>query len=214
MNEPPANPGPDLPPAESGTAIIEAVVQTTDTETVYRRAGKGVQILLLVAGSGSGTLQRTLLHTLAEHFRVFAPRFPPRANGALPAADGTTGAEVSTWLRDLIDGLGLERPSIVADERLGIAALSFALLDPERVDRLVMLCRDAAQPGYPQDALDDTLSRSGRPLLVLHLPPIAEPDLLPASARESLRRFLMPTTELARQGSEKIVDKVAGKAAS
>lgn len=192
MSEPPSNPGPDLPPAESAPAIIEAVVQTTDTETVYRRAGKGAPVLLLVAGSGSGVLERTLLHTLSEHFRVFAPRFPPRANGAVPSAGETATVDVSAWLRDLIDGLGLERPSIVADESLGIAALSFALLDPERVDRLVMVCRDAAQPGHPQDALDDTLGRCGRPLLVLHLPATAEPELLPARPWESLRRFLLP----------------------
>ena len=65
----------------------------------------------------------------------------------IPAGVGA-GAPVpiATWLRDLIDGLGLVRPSVVADEALAGALLGFSLIDPGRIDGVVAVCRDHADP--------------------------------------------------------------------
>jgi pimeloyl-ACP methyl ester carboxylesterase len=153
--------------------MIEAVIQTATSEVAYRRAGRGPHVLLLTDGADDDRLRDALFSSLAEHFRVIAP-VPAHADPAL--------------LRDIIDGLGLERPSIVADEASGIAALAFALLDPERVDRVVVVRHRRAGPAR-QPHVDDTLTLSGHPLFLLQLA-TAEPDVLPEVARALLVRCL------------------------
>lgn len=145
-------------------APIRAVVQAGSTETRYHRAGSGAPVLLLGAGGMAGPLVLPLFHALAGSFRVIAPEPPDDGGG--------DGVPVCRWLRDVIDGLGLTRPSIVAEESLGVASLSFALADPERVDRLVLVRRDSApvapRDGALDDPLEDALALSGHPLLLLH----------------------------------------------
>lgn len=156
MEAQPVSPGlsPGAPPL--AVAPIRAVVQAGSTETRYCRAGSGAPVLLLGAGGMAGPFVLPLFHALAGSFRVIAPEPPGDAGG--------DGVPVCRWLRDVIDGLGLARPSIVADESLGVACLSFALADPERVERLVLVRRDGAL----DDPLEDALALSGHPLLLLH----------------------------------------------
>jgi pimeloyl-ACP methyl ester carboxylesterase len=115
--------------------MIEAVVQTGAFETAYRRAGAGRAVLLLgVENSPHGA---ALFRELAARFRVIAP--------VLPGGDGHDGEPsdvMGRWLRGLIDGLGLERPALVADAALGPALVRFAALDPDRADRLALVGPD------------------------------------------------------------------------
>lgn len=188
--------GPErLPIAGIAPVMIEAVVQTAATETVYCRAGSGVQILLLSNGGANAPCGEVLFSRLAQHFRVIAPEAGARAaEESLSDAAGEPLA-ISAWLRAVIDGLGLTRPSIVADDAFAIAALGFALTDPDRVDRLVMVSRDAADPALAADAFADTLRHSGHSLLLLRLDPAADPaGAAPVLVAEMIR-FLSAKTD-------------------
>lgn len=104
-------------------AVVEAVVWTGGEETPYRRAGHGTPVLLLGAGAEDG--DATLLLALAREFRVIAPgRLPPGGAG-----DEAWGG----WLRGLIDGLGLDRPLLVADDHLAPTLDRCARTDPGRI---------------------------------------------------------------------------------
>jgi pimeloyl-ACP methyl ester carboxylesterase len=152
------------PPA--GRRVVEALVQTGHTETLYRRAGRGAPVVLLGGPLGPMRADLALFYCLARRFRVVAPEV-----GWLPSTEA--GAEPDParpsfcgWLRGVIDGLGLVRPAIVVEDSLGIATLRFALTDPERVDRLVVVCYDGANAATAGDSLDDKQYAAGHPLLL------------------------------------------------
>ncbi|MBX3250953.1 MAG: hypothetical protein KF901_27500 [Myxococcales bacterium] len=106
------------------------VLRTGVIETCYHRAGKGPSILLLFADGIADPLGAQLFERLASRNRVIAPTPPP-------------GVEPTSWLRDLIEGLGLVRPAIVADEPLGLPSLAFSMQEPDRVGAIVVLARAA-----------------------------------------------------------------------
>jgi len=142
------------------TAPVQAVLQTGTAETHYHRAGVGPPVLLLYAHALTDPLGAALFAALAARFRVIAPTLPAGVGG--PGA----GLAISTWLRDLIDGLGLERPAVIADEWLAGPLLGFVLMDRERVGGVAAVCRDRVDPHRP-GALEDQLERSAHQLMVV-----------------------------------------------
>jgi pimeloyl-ACP methyl ester carboxylesterase len=165
---------------------IEAVVQTATSETVYRRAGRGPQVLLVAADGDGGPLGRALFRTLAERFRVVAPCYSiPEGSGTPPGH-----AEVGVWLRDVIDGLGLDRPGIVADEMFAGAAVEFARMEPDRVGRLAVICRPGARPALDEAALQDAFSRTAPPFLLLRVKAAPRHERLSTSTGTVLLAFL------------------------
>jgi pimeloyl-ACP methyl ester carboxylesterase len=127
------------------TRAIHAIVQTARSETVYRRAGEGAPVLLLEERSG-GEDADGVFAALAAGYRVVAPVASVAPDGVRCAA-GVDAVDAVAWLRDLIDGLGLDRPIVVADAAFAGHATELALVDPHRVRRLVLLSGDdAAEP--------------------------------------------------------------------
>ena len=144
-------------PSTAVPSATRATVHAGAHATVYLRAGQGEPVVLLCARP-----RRPLLATLAARFRVIAPELPRHA---LPPADGSP-VPFSAWLRDFLDGLGVGRASVVAEERFALRTLNFALTDPTRVHRVALLFRDAPDPALSAGALPDLLGRAGHPLLV------------------------------------------------
>ena len=138
------------------TGSFKAAVRAGTTVTEYTRAGVGRPILLLLrksAGDDSSSAQ--VLQAIADRFRVIAPE-------QIPAA-----GEFATWLTSFLDGLGLARASIVTEDELGVPVFSYALLEPSRVDRLVVL----SKAGLDTDPLDGSLAapvpEGSHPLLIV-----------------------------------------------
>lgn len=104
--------------------VVEAVVQAQGMETHYVRAGRGPAVLLLRTGGGNAA--DPLFVRLTTEFRVIAPVVP-----AVPSLAG--------WIRDVIDGLGLDRPSILADAMLDRRIALGVLTDEERASRVAVL---------------------------------------------------------------------------
>lgn len=131
----------DLSTGPSST-IVEALVEAGGVETRYCRAGRGTPVLL-VARAGVEVRGSRTFAELARHGCVIAPEPPD------PATTGAGGGppRIADWLRDVIDGLGLERPSLVVDEPFGLDALEFVVTDGERVRDLVVL---RSAPGGPE----------------------------------------------------------------
>lgn len=120
-----------------------AVVHAGGEEIPYLRAGRGPSVLLLLdpvpemGGSGfgpeGGGTRLALeagpqLGALAESFRVVVPLLsPPR-----------TARNGERWIRDVIDGLGLDRPTLAAPVDLAPLLLRVVRRDPGRVGLCVL----------------------------------------------------------------------------
>lgn len=164
------------------TAPVLAVLQTGPTETAYHRAGVGPPILLLFAQALVDPLGAALFAALAAEFRVIAPELPPGIGVA-------GGVAVSTWLRDLIDGLGLERPAVIADAWFAGPLLGFVLMDRDRVGAVAAVCRDHVDPHH-DGAVEDELARSAHRLMVVLVDAASEPAAAAADAAAQLAPFL------------------------
>ena len=74
---------------------------------------------------------------------------------------------------------------MVAEEGCALRALSFALTDPARVERVALVFRDLPDPSLTGGALPELLGRSGHPLLVR-----CATDGCSAAAVDDVVRFL------------------------
>ena len=99
--------------------MIEAILHTGAVETRYVRAGTGETVLLLLSLPCAEIARSPTLRRLSERRRVIAAAPPP-------------GCDVG-WLRDLIDGLGLDRPELTGKRELAPLLLAFAEAHPERI---------------------------------------------------------------------------------
>lgn len=121
--------------------IVRACVCSGNLSIPYVQAGEGSPVLLLSPTAGTGLSKTLLFRILSRHFRVVAPTRP---SGGEPYAAGEPPPRValSRLLREFLDGLGLGRVGVVAEEPFGVAALGFALMENERVGGLVLAFED------------------------------------------------------------------------
>lgn len=153
MDAPLPRPGPPSIP------ITRAVVHAGGLETPYLRLGRGPSVLVLgmppetpregleppvdASSAQTGVAPATTrvspadLSSLAESFRVIIPLVPPPS--------GRRSAE--RWLEDLIDGLGLDRPVLLASAELAPLLLRVARRDRGRIGPTLILPLDAAVDG-------------------------------------------------------------------
>lgn len=147
-----------------------ATIRAGSLETRYARAGVGRPVLLLATPHGE--LPAAALFTaLARECRVFAPR--------LPRAGGREDTETPAWLRGLIDGLGLQRPAVIAAPGYAELARDFAINDSDRVGGLILL-GDVPMPSDGSGGDGGRRVRGqlpgGRPVLRLAVSPSARQD--------------------------------------
>jgi pimeloyl-ACP methyl ester carboxylesterase len=114
---------------------VEAVVQTGPTETRYLRAGQGAPVLLLFDGGAVAAVASQLLETLVSEFRLLLPALT--GNG-IDVADAGQGS-FSTWLRNFMDGLGVDRFAVITTISYAEAIAAFATTDPDRIRGVVVL---------------------------------------------------------------------------
>lgn len=125
------------------TASFEAVLIAGATQTTYRRAGAGKPVLLLFPGGLDEPFAALVFAHLAASVRVVAPVLPQTVRATAEPAQFELA--FATWLRDLIDGLGLPQTILVADEPVACAALAFVQGEPERVRALIVARRTVAE---------------------------------------------------------------------
>ncbi len=105
-----------------------AEVRAHDRVVRYLRSGAGPAVLLLQPASSITPLWPEFLEMIAEGRRVIVPD-PP-----------TNEKEAEEWLSALLEGLGVRNITVVATDGFCIAALERALLSPEQISRMVMVC--------------------------------------------------------------------------
>jgi pimeloyl-ACP methyl ester carboxylesterase len=132
-----------------------AEVRAHDQVMRYRRAGTGRPLLLLRSSLEPHPLWAELDDALVGAFRVLTPDVP------------TAGVDVAVWMRGFLEGVGLERVTVIADDSLCIAALEMVLLNADQVERMVLVPAGTASETGLDGTLATSLAGVAVPLLVV-----------------------------------------------
>ena len=140
----------------------------------WEEHGAGAPLILSAGLGGSGNYWLPNLPALAAHHRVilYDHRGTGRSDRALP--DEVSVEQMGDDIRALLDGLGIERASILGHAAGGVAGLALALAAPERVDRLVLVNAWAKADSHFIRCFETRLAllRDSGPRAYLHAQPI------------------------------------------
>jgi 4,5:9,10-diseco-3-hydroxy-5,9,17-trioxoandrosta-1(10),2-diene-4-oate hydrolase len=110
----------------------------------YDEAGshKGMPVVMLHGGgpgaSGMSNFKNNL-PAFAEHFRTLVVDQPGYGKSDKPPVTGNYFTFAATALKDLLDELGIDQAHLVGNSLGGGTAVRFALENPERAGRLVLM---------------------------------------------------------------------------
>jgi pimeloyl-ACP methyl ester carboxylesterase len=149
-----------------------AEVRAHDQVMRYHRAGAGRPLVLVRAAADRDSIWPELDAHLVARFRVFTPELPPDCG------------DVAGWMKDFLEGVGLDRALLIATEPCCLAALELALLGPDQIERLVLVPGGLAGETGLDGTLATTLAGVPVPLLVVRR------GLSAAEALPMLRNFL------------------------
>ena len=110
-----------------------------DTFVIESGEKKAPPLILLHGAASNAVSWIGDVAEYSKHFRVFAVDIignPGKSAPTRPAWDGPGYAE---WLEDVVDGLKLDKASLLGLSQGGWTALKFAAYRPERVTKLVLL---------------------------------------------------------------------------
>jgi len=149
-----------------------AEVRAHDQVMRYHRAGVGRPLVLLRTAAAPDALWPELEEQLVAGFRVFTPELPPDCE------------DVAAWVKDFLEGVGLDRVILVATDPCCLSALELALLGVQQIERLVLVPGGLAG----ETGLDGTLATTfqGVPVPLL----VVRRGLSAAEALPLLQQFL------------------------
>jgi len=124
------------------------VIDVTDGKLYVEEAGGGPAVVLVHGGFGDRRMWDDQFEALAASYRVV--RYDHRGFGrsALPQREYSPIADLTR----VLDRLGIARAHLVGNSMGGALALDFALLEPDRTDRIVVISSGAS--GFPAPAAD------------------------------------------------------------
>ena len=110
----------------------------------YDEAGShtGTPVIMLHGGGPGASGMSNFKHNLpafAEHFRTLVVDQPGYGKSDKPAVQGNYFTFAATALKDLLDELGIDQAHLVGNSLGGGTAVRFALDNPERAGRLVLM---------------------------------------------------------------------------
>jgi len=104
----------------------------------YYEAGKGEAVLLLHGAGATARLWRKQMGPLSELFRVLAPDLPGfGGTDVFPEINDVKG--YAGFLAAFLENAGISRVSLVGSSLGGWVACWFALVYPEKIDKLVLV---------------------------------------------------------------------------
>jgi pimeloyl-ACP methyl ester carboxylesterase len=145
---------------------MDQFVDIKGIRTRWRQAGDGPPVLVLHGWGAKIEAVDPIIRGLASQLTVTAVDLPGFGETALPPVPWGV-AQYADWTRELMDELGLERPSIVGHSNGGRIAIHLASHHPERVDRLILVDSAGIRPRrglryYRRVALAKTAKHAAR----------------------------------------------------
>ena len=101
----------------------------------------GAAPLLLLHGAGSNSLMWIDdVQVYSKHYRVYAIDLIGEAGKSSANRPCWEGPAYAEWFTDIYHGLNIDNATIIGISQGGWTALKFATAEPERVDRLILIC--------------------------------------------------------------------------
>jgi pimeloyl-ACP methyl ester carboxylesterase len=135
----------------SGTPVPGRLIEVAGSETYVVEGGFGPPVLLLHGFADSADSWRRIVPALLTRHRVIAIDIPPFGrSGRPPLDDGTELADYyPKFFKALAESLDIREGIVVGHSLGGAIALSMALDEPRRVDRLVLIAPAGLGAGAP-----------------------------------------------------------------
>jgi pimeloyl-ACP methyl ester carboxylesterase len=118
---------------------IDVATRLGTTHVIASGASDAPPLLLLPSFAGTALVWRLNADGLSQHFRIYAVDVIGQPGKSVASRPIRNRREYATWLVDVLDGLGVQRTSIVGCSFGGFLALNQALSSPERVERVVLI---------------------------------------------------------------------------
>ncbi|MBN2255897.1 MAG: alpha/beta fold hydrolase [Deltaproteobacteria bacterium] len=115
------------------------------TARYWQRGDKGSPVILIHGLGASADIWMHNVDALARRHRVYVPDVVGFGKTDKPDTE-YTAALFSTFISDFMRALNIEQPTLIGNSLGGGIALQYALLYPERVDKLVLV--DSAGFGF------------------------------------------------------------------
>ncbi len=165
------------------TSLPPKTVQVNGHTIFYTVKGEG-RPLLLIHGYGAGMwVWEKQIDVLSQLFRVYAVDVIGHGFSDRPKIPYTPEAYIY-FLRDFMDGVGIEKATLIGNSMGGGIAWATAILFPEKVDRLVLIdC-------VPPDVLARVKNPSLRTLISIRDIPLLPYLVISGRSKDSMRWVL------------------------
>ena len=136
---------PPTPLTEAETSrFMRIVVDALDVQVHYNDAGNGAETVVMLHGSGPGAsgwanFNRNIEPLANAGYRVILMDCPGWSKSDPIVCTGSRSDLNARALKGLLDGLGLDKVHIIGNSMGGHSAVAFALANPARVGKLVLM---------------------------------------------------------------------------
>lgn len=96
-------------------------------------------LVLIHGGQISSTVWYPNVEALSQHFRVYMPDVVDAAGRSVKTRKLQNRQDCADWMTEVLDKLNIERATLIGHSHGGWMILNYAILMPERVERLVLL---------------------------------------------------------------------------
>jgi pimeloyl-ACP methyl ester carboxylesterase len=165
-------------------SLSPQTIQINGHTIFYTVKGEG-KPLLLIHGYGAGIwVWEKQIEALSQSYRVYALDLIGHGYSDRPKISYTPETYIH-FLRDFMDGVGIEKATLIGNSMGGGMAWAMAIRYPERVDRLVLInC-------VPPDVLHQVKNESFRTLVAIKDIPILPYLVIAARSKNSIRWILL-----------------------
>jgi pimeloyl-ACP methyl ester carboxylesterase len=165
-------------------SLTPMTIQINSRTIFYTVKGDG-KPLLLIHGYGAGMwVWEKQIEALSQSYRVYVLDLIGHGFSDRPEVSYTPETYIH-FLRDFMDGVGIEKATLIGNSMGGGIAWAMAILYPERVDRLILInC-------VPPDVLHQVKNESFRTLVAIKDIPILPYLVIAARGKNSIRWILL-----------------------
>jgi pimeloyl-ACP methyl ester carboxylesterase len=138
-----------------------------DTHVLVGGPEDGPSVVLLHGAMATSAHALRELAPLLERFRVYAVDVVGQSVKSADTRPSVANNEYGEWLKDVLDGLGLQKTHVIGVSWGGFVSIRLAALAPERIARLALLVPAGVVP-IPHW---ESLTKVGLPMLFYRLAP-------------------------------------------
>lgn len=165
-------------------SLTPMAIQINGHTIFYTVKGDGKPLLLIHGYGAAMWVWEKQIEALSQSYRVYVLDLIGHGFSDRPKVSYTPETYVH-FLRDFMDGVGIEKATLIGNSMGGGIAWAMAILYPERVDRLVLInC-------VPPDVLHQVKNESFRTLVAIKDIPILPYLVIAARGKNSIRWILL-----------------------